>query len=416
MNYVNYAIPFFLLFIVLEVTWGWLRGNNTYRVNDSINSVSLGLLSTASKLIFLNIGLLVFSRVEQNFSLVALDIESTAHWVMGLFFYDFLYYWFHRISHERQLFWGSHVVHHQSEDYNLSTALRQTSTSFLTTWVFFVPCFILGMPIYMYVSIASAHLVYQFWVHTQHISKLGPLEWILITPSNHRVHHAQNADYIDKNYGGLLIIWDRIFGTFQEEDLQQPPIYGIRTPLKSWNPLWANVHIFATMATDAWRTNSWANRLKILTARTGWRPADVAKQSPQIKYDLETIKKYDPQLSLACNLSILVQYSLLSVVHFWLGLQVETLPYWVILGSVTAQLTTVLVIGSILDESRWALVWEIGRLLVLASTLVLCYGAALIDVSWLYWGAFYLMLSGVLMGFSIKTQVRENEIVAAPSA
>ena len=415
MNNVNYAIPFFLLFIVVEVIWGWLRGNNTYRVNDSINSVSLGLLSTASKLIFLNIGLLVFSRVEQNFSLVALDIGSTAHWVMGLLLYDFLYYWFHRISHERQLFWGSHVVHHQSEDYNLGTALRQTSTSFLTTWVFFVPCFILGMPIYMFVSIASAHLVYQFWVHTQHISKLGPLEWILITPSNHRVHHAQNADYIDKNYGGLLIVWDRIFGTFQEEDLQQAPIYGIRTPLKSWNPLWANVHIFASMATDAWRTNSWANRLKILTARTGWRPDDVAKQYPQIKHDPKTAKKYDPQLSLACNLSILLQFGLLSVVHFWLGLQVEILPYWVILGSVTAQLTTVLVIGSVLDESRRALIWETGRLLVLSSVLVLCYGAALIDESGLYWGVFYLMLSGVLMRFSIKTQTSDRPVIA-PSA
>ena len=415
MNNVNYAIPFFLLFIVLEVIWGWLRGNNTYRVNDSINSVSLGLLSTASKLIFLDLGLLVFSRVEQNFSLAIWNIGSTAHWLMGLLFYDFLYYWFHRISHERQLFWGSHVVHHQSEDYNLGTALRQTSTGFLTTWVFFVPCFILGMPIYMFVSIASAHLVYQFWVHTQHISKLGPLEWILITPSNHRVHHAQNADYIDKNYGGLLIVWDRIFGTFQEEDLQQAPIYGIRTPLKSWNPLWANVHIFASMATDAWRTNSWANRLKILAARTGWRPADVVKQYPQIKHDPKTAKKYDPQLSLACKISILLQFGLLSVVHFWLGLQVETLPYWVILGSVTAQLTTVLVIGSVLDESRWTLIWEAGRLLVLSSILVLCYGAALIDESWLYWGAFYLILSGALMGFSIKTQASDRAVIA-PSA
>ena len=416
MNFVTYAIPFFLLFIVLEVTWGCLKGNNTYRVNDSINSVSLGLLSTSSKLIFLNIGLIVFSQIEQNFSLWVLDIESGAHWVMGLLLYDFLYYWFHRISHERQLFWGSHVVHHQSEDYNLSTALRQTSTSFLTTWVFFVPCFVLGMPIYMYVSIASAHLVYQFWVHTQHISKLGLLEWILITPSNHRVHHAQNADYIDKNYGGLLIIWDRLFGTFKEEDLQQPLIYGIRTPLKSWNPLWANMHIFVTMATDAWRTNSWANRLKILTARTGWRPDDVIKQYPQAKLDLTTINKYDPQLSLVCNLSILLQYGLLSVAHFWLGLQIETLDYWVILGSVTAQLSTVLVIGSILDESRSALIWEAGRLLVLSGILVLCYGSALIDASWLYWGAFYLMLSGALMGFSIKTQVGDNRVMTAPSA
>ena len=247
MNFIPYAIPVFLLLIVIELFWGWWKGNNTYRVNDSINSLSLGLLSTATKFVFLNIGLLVFSGIEKNYAVWAFDSSSLGHWLLAILLYDFLYYWFHRISHERQFFWGSHVVHHQSEDYNLSTALRQTSTSFFTTWVFYIPCFFLGMPISMYVSIATAHLIYQFWVHTQHISTLGFLEWFMVTPSNHRVHHAQNADYIDKNYGGLLIIWDRLFGSFQKEHKEQPAIYGIRAPLASWNPIWANLHIFINM-------------------------------------------------------------------------------------------------------------------------------------------------------------------------
>ena len=182
MNFVTYAIPFFLLLILVELAWGWLKGNNTYRINDSLNSMSLGLLSTVTKFVFLNIGLIVFSGIKQNFAFWAFNIGVYAHWLLAILLYDFLYYWFHRISHERQFFWGSHVVHHQSEDYNLSTALRQTSTSFLTTWVFFIPCFFLGMPIYMYVSVATAHLVYQFWVHTQHIGKLGIFEWFMITP------------------------------------------------------------------------------------------------------------------------------------------------------------------------------------------------------------------------------------------
>ena len=250
MNFIPYAIPVFLLLIVIELFWGWWKGNNTYRANDSINSLSLGLLSTVTKFVFLNIGLLVFSGIEENYAIWAFNSSSLGHWLLAILLYDFLYYWFHRVSHERQFFWGSHVVHHQSEDYNLSTALRQTSTSFFTTWVFFIPCFFLGMPISMYVSIASAHLIYQFWVHTQHISTLGFLEWFMVTPSNHRVHHAQNPDYIDKNYGGLLIIWDRLFGTFQKEHREQPAIYGIRVPLASWNPIWANLHIFINMAMD----------------------------------------------------------------------------------------------------------------------------------------------------------------------
>ena len=144
MNFVPYAVPFFLLLILLEFCWGWLKGNNTYRVNDSLNSLSLGLLSVATKFIFLSVGYIVFSRIEQDYSLGLLDSQVTVHWIIGLLLYDFFYYWFHRISHERQFFWGSHVVHHQSEDYNLSTALRQTSTSFLTTWVFYIPCFFAG--------------------------------------------------------------------------------------------------------------------------------------------------------------------------------------------------------------------------------------------------------------------------------
>jgi alkylglycerol monooxygenase len=249
MNVVTYAIPFFLPLILAELAWGWLKGNNTYLINDSLNSLSLGMLSTVTKFVFLNIGLLVFSRIEQTYSVWAFDMNDYAHWLLGILLYDFLYYCYHRISHERQLFRGSHVVHHQSEDYNLSTMLRQTGTSFLITWAFFIPCFFLGMPIYMYVSIATAHLVYQFWVHTQHIPKLGVFEWFMMIPSNHRVHHA---DYIDNNYGGLLIIWDRLFGTFKEEDEHQAPTYGICTALKSWNPAWANLHVFVNMACDGW--------------------------------------------------------------------------------------------------------------------------------------------------------------------
>lgn len=402
MNFVTYAIPFFLLLIVIELAWGWSKGNNTYRVNDSLNSLSLGLLSTVTKFVFLNIGLLVFSRIEQNYAVWAFDMTSYAHWLVGLLFYDFLYYWFHRISHERQFFWGSHVVHHQSEDYNLSTALRQTSTSFLTTWVFFIPCFFLGMPIYMYVSIATAQLIYQFWVHTQHIPKLGFIEWFMVTPSNHRVHHAQNKDYIDKNYGGLLIVWDRLFGTFKEEDEQLQPIYGIRSPLNSWNPLWANIHIFISMARDAWLTARWSDKFRVFWARTGWRPADVAARYPAEKSDLNNFNKYDPQLRVKVNVGIIGQYFIVSIFHAWGAQQASQLSTELLWATVIAQAYTLIVIGALLEGKQTAGFLENTRLLVLAAMLYVGSVTGFIVGDGLYYGIGLLMVSAGLMRWCLS--------------
>lgn len=407
MNFVPYAVPVFIALIVLEFCWGWLKGKNTYRFNDSINSLSLGLLSVVTKFIFLSVGYIVFVKIEQHYSLGLFDSQNTGHWIVGLVIYDFLYYWFHRISHERQFFWGSHVVHHQSEDYNLSTALRQTSTSFFTTWIFFIPCFILGMPTAMYVSIASAHLIYQFWVHSQHIPKLGVLEWFLITPSNHRVHHAQNEQYIDKNYGGVLIVWDRLFGTFKEEDYQEAPIYGICVPLRSWNPAWANVHIFVNMLGDAWRTKLWRDKLRIFWAKTGWRPEDMAARYPQQKTNLEQFEKYNRQLSVSSNLVIFVQYLLVSGLYFWTSLHLLEGPYWLIFGTTIVQIITVVVIGMVLDGGRHVRIMEAIRLCV---TLVIIYSlfkTALISSALFNTGLLYLCVSNLMMWFVI---LREDAI------
>ena len=160
----------------------------------------------------------------------------------------------------RDRFWASHVAHHQSEDYNLSTALRQTGTGAFVTWVFFIPVFLIGVPSYVFVSVASINLIYQFWVHSEHIPKLGWYEKFFVTASNHRVHHAQNENYIDKNYGGVFIIWDRMFGTYKEEEDHETPIYGIRGKINTFNPIWANLHIYVKMAKDIWHSKSWKEK------------------------------------------------------------------------------------------------------------------------------------------------------------
>ncbi|MEH6557186.1 MAG: sterol desaturase family protein [Oceanicoccus sp.] len=402
MDIVSYATPFFLLAIVLELGWGFFRKKNTYRLNDSVNSLSLGMLSTLAKLAFINVGALVFAKVESEWALFSFDQSSAVHWVVALLFYDLCYYWFHRISHERQIFWGSHVVHHQSEDYNLSTALRQTSTGIFATWIFYVPCFLLGIPLYMFVTIASGHLVYQFWIHTQHIPKLGFLEWFLITPSNHRVHHAQNAQYVDKNYGGLLIIWDRLFGTFAEEDEDEKVIYGLRTPLQSWNPLWANMHIFFGMVNDAIKTQNVRDKVAILWSRTGWRPADVAEKDPVQKTNLDDFHKYNPQLATASTVAGVLHYLLLLVYFLWFMAHVADMSYIARCANMVILTFSAVTIGSIIDQHSKMMLVEFVRLTVIGAIIITAYITSDTPVSWLYYGLFYSLITSVLTVISIR--------------
>ena len=214
------------------------------------------------------------------------------------------------------------MAHHQSEDYNLSTALRQTGTGFFLTWVFYIPLFIIGVPSYVFVSVASINLIYQFWVHTEHVPKLGWFELFFVSPSNHRVHHAQNEEYIDKNYGGVFIIWDRLFGTFKEEKDNVSCIYGIRGPLKTFNPLWANFHIYVKMLREIFHTKNLKDKLYVLVAPTRWIPTDSGHLSPKTNFDARNFEKYNPNSSFASKSYAFFQLmfvSLISTVFIELG-------------------------------------------------------------------------------------------------
>lgn len=296
MNYVLYAIPFFFLLIALELVVDHWRGVRTYRLADAINSLSAGVLSQALGLLTKALGVLVYAVAFEQLALFRLDANELWVWLLAFVFYDFCYYWNHRIGHERNVFWASHVVHHQSEEYNLSTALRQTSTGFLLSWIFYLPMALAGVPPLVFLTVAALNLLYQFWVHTRHIPKLGWFEWFFVSPSNHRVHHAQNPRYMDRNYGGVFIVWDRLFGTFQEELDEEPVIFGVTTPLASWNPLWANLQFYVQLWRDAVRAGSWRDKLRIWFMPTGWRPADVAAQYPLAKPDLASFRKFEVPL------------------------------------------------------------------------------------------------------------------------
>ncbi len=390
MDLVPYAIPFFFLAMGLELAWGVLRKRNTYRVNDTVGSLFMGTLRTASKLVLIGLGGAVFAAIEDHYALWRMDTSHWATWVFAFVAYDFCYYWNHRIGHERQVFWASHVAHHQSEEYNLSTALRQTSTGFLLSWLFYIPLFLVGVPAEVYVTVASANLIYQFWVHTEHIPKLGWYEWIFITPSNHRVHHAQNDIYVDRNYGGVFILWDRMFGTFQEERDDEPCIYGIRGPLHTFSPLWANLHIYVGMAQDAWRAANWRDKLHVLVARTGWRPADVAERFPREKTDLDDFHKYDPPVSAKVKAYALVQL----LVTMAVGIALLFIPglSWATNAAVVGLiLLTMVCTGRWLDGRR-VLNLELARLVLTAAA------------AWMGWQAGF----GLLLAVSVSVYALVN--------
>lgn len=258
MNPIVFAIPVFLLTILLEAWIAHRRGVTVHDAADTLTSLHLGMVSQASGL-FVKLAMLgIYTAVYEHWRFTTLPANSVWVWIGALLAYDFLYYWLHRMGHEVSVLWAAHVVHHSSEFYNLSTALRQTSSGWLLAWLFYLPLALAGVPPLVMVVVGLIDLLYQYWVHTELIDRLGWMDRVFVTPSNHRVHHGQNDYCIDRNYGGILILWDRMFGTFAEERRDERIIYGVRTPLRSLNPAWANLHYYA----DAWKAMRQARGLR----------------------------------------------------------------------------------------------------------------------------------------------------------
>ncbi|WLI29314.1 sterol desaturase family protein [Pseudomonas rhodesiae] len=362
MDFVPYAVPFFIALIVVELLADRWRGQRNYRVADAINSLSTGVLSTTTGLLTKGVGVLTYAFALKHLALFDLPAQSPWTWLFAFVFYDFCYYWLHRMGHERNILWAAHSVHHQSEDYNLTTALRQTSTGFLLSWIFYLPLAVAGVPLVVFISVASLNLLYQFWVHTRHVPKLGWFEWFFVTPSNHRAHHAQNALYMDRNYGGVFIIWDRLFGSFQEEDENEPVIFGVTTPLASWNPLWANLQFYAQLCSDARRTQSLWDKLRIWFMRTGWRPADVKAKYPLAKPDLSQFRKYEVPLDVRQQVYVAVQFAAYVGFGSYLMNVGEGLPTAALFLGWGAMALGLFTLGVALENRPWALKAELLRL------------------------------------------------------
>lgn len=391
-NLITIAIPFFFLLIGLELGFSWYKKRGLYRLNDSINDLSAGVSNQIFVILFKAITFAAYIWVYENWRIVDLPswpsdrvswmptadflgvssqawswIAVLAVWVSCFVLYDFAYYWNHRLSHEVNFLWAGHVVHHQSEEYNLTVALRQASFHMLFSWVFYVPLALLGFSPIVLLLNGELNLIYQFWIHTKAVDKLPSwFEAVFNTPSHHRVHHGINPKYIDKNHGGTLIVFDKWFGTFQKEE--EIPVYGTVKPLRSFNPIWANLHYWWEMLEISWKSPRWADKIRIFFAMPGWRPAELGGQFPIPEVNSATFKKYDVSLPGGLTAYSLVWFAATVIGTFAMLVKIASIPTNVQYTIFFLGLVSLLTIGGVLDLKRWTLFAEPLRLAALVAT------------------------------------------------
>ncbi len=374
MNPIVYAIPVFFALIGLELWVAHRRRARAYDFADAVCSIGLGAMSQVSGIFSKLVVLAIYVAVFDHLRLFSLSAGSVAVWLAGLLLYDFLYYWHHRLGHEVGVLWAAHVVHHQSEEFNLSTALRQTSSGFLFGWVFYLPMALLGFPPLVFVAVGLIDLLYQYWIHTEQIGRLGWFDRVFASPSNHRVHHGVNDRYLDKNYGGILILWDRLFGTFADEDADEPVIYGTRSPLRRYDPVWSNLEVYAALARDAWRTRRWRDKLALWWKPPGWRPADLAAADPKPAFDPYARPKYAPRVARAVQIHVAVQFALLMLIGADCLARAEQLPLAWGLGYAAWAMLSLVALCAWLEGARHAPFLDLARLV--AALLVLVLGGS----------------------------------------
>lgn len=415
MDVVQASIPLFFLLIGLEVAVARLRRRPLYRLSDSISDLSCGILSQLAGIGIALATIAAFAWVSRHFAIqhftslpewisrnpfpardsypgVALDLVALASWTAVFLLDDFAYYWMHRLSHVSNILWAGHVVHHSSEEFNLTVALRQSSLHGFMSWVFYMPLALLGVPVTMWLICHALNLVYQFWVHTREVDRLGPLEWVLNTPSHHRVHHGVNPEYQDRNFAGVLIIWDRLFGTFEPE--RAPVVYGITKPLSSWNPLWANVHVFADITRNARATRGWRNRLRAVFGHPGWRPPEVGAPTIPGAVSPETFVKFEPEVPGRLQLYALVQFVVVLLGSIALLEAAGSLRAGHLMAGIFYIALSLVNIGGVLEARSWASVSEVARLTVLGGAAALLWWQGT-ESGWILAGAMAFAVASV---------------------
>ncbi|MFT4623220.1 MAG: alkylglycerol monooxygenase [Myxococcota bacterium] len=388
------SIPAFFVLIGIEVAVARWRGLRVYRFADAITDLSCGI---SSQTVGVFTKLLIVLPYLWLYDHRLLTLEGALGHTVAFLGVDVAYYWWHRWTHEVNLGWTTHVVHHQSQDYNLAVALRQSMTSSLSSWPFYLPLAILGVSPWVFGLHIALNTLYQFWIHTELVRSTGPLEWVLNTPSHHRVHHGTNPEYLDKNYAGVLIIWDRLFGTFEREEAA--PVYGTVKPLESFNPLWANVWYAWMLVKDSAAAPSAWQAAKVWWAHPGWRPDGLPPYPAPEPVSREAQRKYDPALSPGLAGYIIAQFVPIGVAMVGMLMVRDTADWGVLIALASAILAANLTWGGLFERRSWAPGAELARLAAsggLAAWLAVTAGqpAAMIGVAaWVLGSAVFVLRS-----------------------
>ena len=365
------AIPLFMVLIAIEEVVARYRGIIINRHADMISSLSSGMTNIIKDILKISVVIFSYSWLVENISIY--KVEEL--WVIVLFaliVQDFTGYWLHRLNHRVNIFWNRHVIHHSSEEFNLSCALRQSiSQTFNYAAILMIPAALLGIPAYIFAILGPIHLFMQFWYHTRLIDKMGILEHVLVTPSHHRVHHAINPEYIDKNYSQIFIVWDKLFGTFQKELPEVKPVYGTLAPASTWNPIIINFKHLWQLLKDSWNTKNLIDKLRIWFMPTGWRPDDVKS-----KYPIEKIidpfkqKKYSPHNSIKFVIFSWVEYFFTSAMmfHLFILFNNQTMNLNYLYGAYI--FVYIFIYSSILDNKKSFKIYGLVKLFLFLSLLL----------------------------------------------
>jgi len=371
-DYIALAIPVFFLLIGIELIVEKVGRTQYYRFNDAVANISCGIGQQVFGIFIKTLLLIGYVWLYNNHRFFDFPADQWWTWLLLFVGVDFFYYWFHRYSHEISLMWGGHIVHHQSEEYNLSVALRQGAFQTLFSWVFYLPLAVLGFDPITFVVVSQFQTLYQFWIHTRAIGKIHPIfSYLFNTPSHHRVHHGVNPQYIDKNHGGTLIIFDRIFGTFQAEE--EEVVYGVTKPLKSFNAVWANFDYLRDVWHLALKTRNIKDFFKVFFMPPGWRPDYLGGPQKPGPVDVKSFQKFDFAVPKGVNYYVLVQFALIlgagslflfKAEQFDLIYGMEMAWIWKLVAGFLI-LLGLASLGGLLEGRKWAFFAEGFRLLAM---------------------------------------------------
>ncbi len=377
MEYIVLSIPVFFLLMAVELAWSAWSNRNVYRFNDFIANLGCGIGSQVVGAFTKTLIFGVYLWTYDHGRLFTLPSGSLT-WVLAFLLVDMLYYWFHRLSHEVNFLWAAHIVHHQSEEYNLSVALRQSWWQGLFSWWFYLPLALLGFHPIIIVTVGAFNTLYQFWIHTKAIGRMGWMEHIFNTPSHHRVHHGSDPKYLDRNHAGTLIIWDKLFGTFQPEE--EEPVYGITTPLGSWDPLRANFHYWGDLFALARRCTGPLDKMRVFLKPPGWRPAYLGGPVVPREHDRSFYRKFGTEEDVMARRYVGIQFTILLAVTTVFLFKQGQLPGWSAWALAALIILWVMDMGLMLEGRGKGLMIESFRIILMSGI-----GLGIAVTRWDWW-------------------------------